>query len=87
MPTNDLTQIRLDHKVILGLVEPNSRVLDLGCGDGTLLALLASEKQIKGTGVEISEQAIYQSMAKGITISHADIDSGLTDYGAKGFIM
>ncbi len=85
MPTNDLTQIRLDHKVILGLVEPNSRVLDLGCGDGTLLALLASEKQIKGTGVEISEQAIYQSMAKGITISHADIDSGLTDYGDKRF--
>ena len=85
MPTNDPTQIRLDHKVILDLVEPNSRVLDLGCGDGTLLALLASEKQIKGTGVEISEQAIYQSMAKGITISQADIDSGLTDYGDKRF--
>lgn len=85
MPENDPSQIRLDHKVILDLIDSNSRVLDLGCGDGTLLSLLASEKQIKGTGVEINEQAIYQSMAKGITISHADIDSGLADYGDKRF--
>ena len=85
MPENKPAQIRLDHKVILDLIEPNTRVLDLGCGDGTLLALLAGAKQIKGTGVEINEQAIYQSMAKGITISHADIDSGLTDYGDKRF--
>src|SRR3989338_3698540 len=85
MPENKPAQIRLDHKVILDLIEPNTRVLDLGCGDGTLLARLAGAKQIKGTGVEINEQAIYQSMAKGITISHADIDSGLTDYGDKRF--
>lgn len=83
-PDNE-KNIRLDHKIIVDLIEPNARVLDLGCGDGTLLALLASKKQVKGSGIEISEQAIYQSMSKGLTVSHADIDSGLTDYANKRF--
>ena len=43
------------------------------------------EKQVRSTGIEINEQAIYQSMAKGLTISHGDIDTGLTDYASKRF--
>ena len=77
--------IRLDHQIILELVEPNSRVLDLGCGDGTLLDLLVKNKNARGYGVELDENAIYQAMAKGISISHADIDSGLADYSNKRF--
>ncbi len=76
---------RLDHKIILSVIEPNARVLDLGCGDGTLLNLLIRNKQVKGTGVEIDEKAIYQCMARGLTVSHGDIDSGLTDYANKRF--
>ncbi len=76
---------RFDHQIIAGLIEPNSRVLDLGCGNGELLALLTKEKSIKGTGIEINEKAIYHCMEKGLTVSHADIDSGLVDYSNKRF--
>ncbi|MFA5087769.1 MAG: methionine biosynthesis protein MetW [Candidatus Omnitrophota bacterium] len=77
--------IKFVHQVILELIEPNSKVLDLGCGDGTLLSLLIRTKNISGTGIEINEQAIYQAVAKGLTVSHADIDSGLVDYSNKRF--
>jgi len=77
--------IRLDHQIISDLVEEKSRVLDLGCGDGVLLALLIHDKGIRGTGIEINEQAIYKCMEKGLTVSHGDIDSGLLDYSNKRF--
>lgn len=77
--------LRFDHKVIMGLVAPKSKVLDLGCGDGTLLSLLIQEKGCHGTGIEIDEKAIYQCVAKGLTVSHGDIDSGLADYSNKRF--
>ena len=83
MPINKKT--RLDHQVILDLVEKNSRVLDLGCGDGSLLNLLIEEKKCRGTGIEIDEEAIYQCIEKGLTVSHGDIDSGLVDFSSKRF--
>lgn len=76
---------RLDHKIIVDVVEPKSRVLDLGCGDGDLLALLIQKKNCQGTGIEIDEKEIYQCIAKGLTVSHGDIGSGLTDYSDKRF--
>lgn len=80
-----MPEVRFDHKIILEFVEPNARVLDLGCGDGTLLALLNAEKSCRGTGIEIDEKAIYQCMEKGVTVNHGDIDSGLADYSDKRF--
>ena len=77
--------IRLDYKAIIDLVAPNSRVLDLGCGDGELLSLLIKHKSCRGTGIEIDEKAIYQCVAKGLTISHGNIDSGLNDYADRRF--
>lgn len=85
MPTNSSEKIRLNHKLILELIEPEAKVLDLGCGDGTLLSFLTKEKSVRGTGIEINEQAIYQCMAKGLSVSHGDIDSGLKDYANKRF--
>ena len=79
------TDKRQDHQLILEWIEPNSRVLDLGCGDGTLLSLLIHGKSCRGTGIEIDEQTIYQAMAKGLSVSHGDIDSGLSDYSNKRF--
>ena len=76
---------RFDHKVIVELVKPNSKVLDLGCGDGTLLSLLFEQKGCHGTGIEIDEKGIYQCVAKGLTVSHGDIDSGLADFSNKRF--
>ena len=76
---------RFDHKVIIDLVDSGSKVLDLGCGDGTLLSLLIEQKNCHGTGIEIDEKAIYQCVAHGLTVSHGDIDSGLADFSDKRF--
>jgi len=77
--------LRPDHKIILKMIEPKSRVLDLGCGDGTLLALLKKEKECHVTGIELDEKAIYECLAKGISVSHADISTALHDYSSKRF--
>ena len=77
--------MRIDHKYILEMIEPNSRVLDLGCGDGELLSLLMKEKNCRAAGIEIDEKAIYKCVERGVSVSHGDIDSGLADYSDKRF--
>jgi len=77
--------LRLDHKIIGELIAPGSAVLDLGCGDGDLLEYLVSVKDVRGSGVEISEDAIYKCVEKGLSVSHGDIDSGLTEYPDSAF--
>lgn len=73
-----------DYRYIVDLVEPGSTVLDLGCGDGGLLATLIAEKQVKGSGIELSEQCIQACVARGLTnIIHGDLDEGLADYPDK----
>src|SRR3972149_6720035 len=74
-------EIRIDHKVILGMVAEGASVLDLGCGEGELLYLLEKEKKINGQGIEFSEQAIYSCVEKGLSVHHGDIDTGLSEYG------
>jgi methionine biosynthesis protein MetW len=76
---------RIDHRIILELIEPRSTVLDLGCGTGELLELLIKERNIKGQGIEIDEQAIYQCVARGVNVFHGDIDSGLSEFNDKSF--
>ena len=75
----------LEHKTILGWVKRGASVLDLGCGNGELLALLVREKSVKAQGIEIDEQAIYQCVAKGLSVFHEDIDHGLSDYADHSF--
>lgn len=77
--------IKSDHKVILDMVEANSSVLDLGCGDGDLLELLTMKKNVHGQGIEIDEQAIYRCVAKGLSVLHGDIDTGLSEYKDNAF--
>ena len=74
-----------DYEAILQWVTPSSSVLDLGCGDGTLLALLVSERQVKGQGIEIDDKAIFACVAKGLNVFHDDIDTGLPEYADKSF--
>jgi len=81
---NTLTK-RLDHEVIYGIIEPHSKVLDLGCGDGELLHLLALKKNARVQGIELDSEAIYQCVEKGLSVFHSDIDSGLSDYGDQSF--
>jgi methionine biosynthesis protein MetW len=80
-----MNTIRKDHEVIVGLVSPGSSVLDLGCGEGELMACLAERRSVKARGVEISEQAIYRCVGRGLSVSHQDIDNGLAEYGGKSF--
>jgi methionine biosynthesis protein MetW len=79
-----------EHRIIIEMVEPGASVLDLGCGEGELVAALKKEKQIrKAHGIEINEEAIYKCVARGLSIFHGDIDSGLPEYedGSFDFVI
>jgi methionine biosynthesis protein MetW len=77
---------RPEYPVIVSLIESGSSVLDLGCGDGELLAVLKKEKNVmRSQGIEIDEQAIYRCVARGLSVFHGDIDSGLAEYADKSF--
>jgi methionine biosynthesis protein MetW len=66
-------------------VPQGASVLDLGCGTGELLYLLAKEKKARCQGIEIDDQAIYDCVARGLCVFHGDIDTGLADYGDTSF--
>lgn len=76
---------RLDHQIICGIVEPGSKVLDLGCGNGDLLHLLAELRSAKVQGVEVNNDAIHACVEKGLSVFHSDIDSGLPYYPDQAF--
>jgi methionine biosynthesis protein MetW len=84
MQKND-RNIRPDFKIIFKIVEEGSRVLDLGCGDGELLYLLTARKRVKAQGIELSEEAIYECVEKGLSVFHGDIEGGLGEYPDKSF--
>lgn len=85
MNAKEKKDLRIDHRIIGDMVTENSAVLDVGCGDGDLLEYLVSVKKVSGSGVEISEDAIYSCVEKGLSVSHGDIDSGLKEYPDKFF--
>ncbi|MBU1084623.1 MAG: methionine biosynthesis protein MetW [Candidatus Omnitrophota bacterium] len=80
MNSNIKEALRADHRIIGQMIEKKSKVLDMGCGEGDLLEYLVSTKEVDGSGVEINEKAIYRCVAKGLSVSHGDIDTGLKDY-------
>lgn len=74
---------RLDAQglaAVAALVTPGSRVLDLGCGDGALLARLIGERGCSGSGVEIDEAAILACVARGLSVVHGDLEHGLSEH-------
>ena len=71
---------RFDQDVIVGLIPEGSRVLDLGCGNGELLAKLKRKGILDISGVEIDNRCIAACVRKGLTVFHGDIDEGLDDY-------
>lgn len=75
----------LEYRAILKWIHQDSSVLDLGCGAGDLLDLLVRERGVKAQGIEIDEQAIYQCVAKGLSVFHEDIDNGLSGYPDRSF--
>jgi methionine biosynthesis protein MetW len=81
----DLKKVKLEYRVILNLIPKGSSVLDLGCGDGELLNLLVKTQNVRGSGIEIDEQAVRKCASLGISVSQQDIEGGLSDYGDKSF--
>jgi len=77
--------VQPDHRIILKIIEPGSKVLDLGCGTGELMFLLAKEKNAVVQGIELDEKAIYKCVEKGLSVFHSDIDRGLSEYPDKSF--
>ncbi len=73
-----------EHKIIIGLIEEGSRVMDLGCGEGDLLRALKDLKKIRAEGIDLSEECIQACVAKGLfNVHHGDLDEGLADYADK----
>lgn len=77
--------VRVDFKVIASLIKPGTRVLDVGCGDGTLLDLLAARRGVDGRGVELSQQGVDQCLIKGLSVVQGDADRDLVYYPDDGF--
>lgn len=80
-----VTKRRLDYELIEGLVPPGSRILDLGCGDGQLLAMLAERKGCQGYGIDINEQAVLECIRRGVAAYHGDMLEGMGLYGNHSF--
>lgn len=76
---------RSDYAIISELIEPNTRVLDLGCGEGELLAWLALNKNVDARGVEISGARAQQAIARGVSVFHSDLEDALADLPNQAF--
>lgn len=76
---------RGDFALISELIPPGSRVLDLGCGDGALLAWLRENKQVEARGVEINRELVQKAISRGVTVYHGDIDQSVTEYPEQAF--
>ena len=80
---------RSDYAIISQLVEPETRVLDVGCGEGELLHWLALHKGVEARGVEIVGARVQRAIARGVSVYQGDIDQGLADYpdGAFDYVI
>jgi methionine biosynthesis protein MetW len=80
-----ITAPRVDHRVVADFVIKGARVLDVGCGDGALLALLEKNRAVDGRGMELSQAGVNQCVAKGLSVIQGDADLDLHYYPDDAF--
>jgi methionine biosynthesis protein MetW len=76
---------RVDLKVVASFVEPGTRVLDVGCGDGALLKWLEEAKGVDGRGIELSQKGVNEAVARGVSVVQGDADRDLGNYPDGAF--
>ena len=76
---------RSDYAIIGEIVDPGTKVLDLGCGEGELLEWLAKNKSVDARGLEISSAKVQRAIARGVSVFQSDIEACLTDYPDRAF--
>ena len=80
-----LKPIRTDQLIVADMVEPGSRVLDVGCEEGTLLDYLGRVKRVDGRGIELSMTGVRAAVAHGLSVIQGDADTDLKDYPTAAF--
>ncbi len=81
----DAAYARVDLLNLVSMVEPGSRVLDVGCGDGSLLRLLAEKRGVDARGIELSQSGVNLCVAKGLSVIQGDADTDLVYYPDGSF--
>ena len=76
---------RVDHLLIAEMVAANARVLDIGCGDGALLSLLESERNVDGRGIELNQTKVNLCVARGLSVIQGDADRDLVNFPDASF--
>ena len=81
----DIKSIRIDLQIIADIIEPGSRVLDVGCGSGNLLEYLSHFKQVDGRGIELSTAGVNACVSNGLSVIQGDAETDLKDYPDQAF--
>ena len=79
------TEERFDHRIICSMIKKETAVLDLGCGDGSLMSLLIRERDAQVQGIELDGEAVHRCVERGLTVFQGDIERGLADYPDRSF--
>jgi len=77
--------MKLEYKIITDIISKNTRVLDVGCNDGTLMEFLKKEKNVDIRGIEISKEKVQTCISKGLTVIEGDAEFDLKQFPDKSF--